>query len=216
MQIHYTKSMRVYITIGALLAWFAVILQLYLIIENRVRPIFDTIIQFFSFFTILTNILVAICFTMLLLQNDSGRKNFFTKPKVLTAVTVYITIVGLVYNIILRFLWKPEGTQLIADELLHSVNPVVFVLFWLIFVPKKALQWKDAFPWLIYPFFYCVYILIRGALSGLYPYPFIDVTKIGYNNALINTGFLFVAFLLISLLFIAIGRLMAKPSGNMK
>lgn len=216
MQIHYTKSMRVYITIGALLAWFAVILQLYLIIENRVRPIFDTIIQFFSYFTILTNILVAICFTMLLLQNDSGRKNFFARPKVLTAVTVYITIVGLVYNIILRFLWKPEGTQLIADELLHSVNPVVFVLFWLLFVPKKTLQWKDAFPWLIYPFIYCVYILIRGAFSGLYPYPFIDVTNLGYKSALINIGFLFLAFLLISLLFIAVGKLMAKPSGNIK
>lgn len=207
--------MRVYITIAAVLAWFAVALQFYLIIQNRIRSIFDTIIQFFSYFTILTNILVAVCFTMLLLQSASSRKRFFANPKVLTALTVYITIVGLVYNLILRNLWKPEGMQYVVDELLHSVNPVVFVLFWLIFVPKKALQWKDAFPWLIYPFVYCIYILIRGALSGLYPYPFIDVNKLGYRNVLINTGFLFLAFLLISLLFVAIGKLMSRtPARN--
>lgn len=206
--------MRAYITIGAVLAWFAVVLQLYIIIGNRVRTIFETIIQFFSYFTILTNILVAVCFTMLLLQSASTRKNFFTKPKVLTAVTVYITIVGLVYNIILRYLWKPEGMQLIADELLHSVNPVIFVLFWLIFVPKKALQWRDAFPWLVYPFVYCIYILIRGALSGLYPYPFIDVNNLGYNNVLINIGLLFMAFLLISLLFVAVGKFMSRAPGH--
>lgn len=214
MQIHYTKSLRIYITIGALLAWFAVILQLYLIIENRVRTIFDTVIQFFSYFTILTNILVAVCFTMLLLQSASARRNFFSRAKVLTAITVYITIVGLVYNLILRKLWNPEGMQLIADELLHSVNPVVFVLFWFIFVPKKALQWKDAFPWLIYPFFYCLYILIRGWISGLYPYPFIDVNDLGYYNVLINTGILFLAFFLISLLFVAIGKMMARAPGH--
>lgn len=214
MQIYYTNPLRIYITIGALLAWFAVILQLYLIIENRVRTIFETVIQFFSYFTILTNILVAICFTMLLLRNDSGRRNFFARPKVLTAVTVYIAIVGLVYNIILRYLWKPEGMQLIADELLHSVNPVVFVLFWFVFVPKKALQWKDAFPWLIYPFFYCLYILIRGSISGLYPYPFIDVNELGYHNALINTGILFLVFFLISLLFVGIGKLMTRAPGH--
>lgn len=201
-------------TIGAALAWFAVLLQLYLIIENRIRPIFDTIIQFFSYFTILTNILVAVCFTMLLLQSESARKNFFASSKVLTAVTVYIAIVGLVYNLILRNIWKPQGIQYVVDELLHSVNPVLFILFWVIFVPKKALQWKDAFPWLIYPFIYCIYILIRGALSGLYPYPFIDVNNLGYNNVLINTGFLFLAFLLISLLFVAIGKLMTKASGH--
>lgn len=145
MQINQTTSMRVYITIGALMAWFAVVLQLYLIIKNRIRAIFDTIIQFFSYFTILTNILVAVCFTMLLLQSASTRKNLFTTPKVLTAVTVYILIVGLVYNIILRYLWKPEGMQLIADELLHSVNPVIFVLFWFIFVPKKSYNGKMRF-----------------------------------------------------------------------
>jgi len=206
--------MRAYITIGAVLAWFAVVLQLYLIIENRIRTIFDTIIQFFSYFTILTNILGAICFTVLLLQSASARTNFFARPKVLTAITVYITIVGLVYNLILSKLWNPEGMQLIADELLHSVNPIVFVLFWFIFVPKKALQWRDAFPWLIYPFVYCLYILIRGALSGLYPYPFIDVNNLGYNNALINTGFLFLAFLLISLLFVAIGKIMNRARYN--
>ena len=48
----------------AIIVWFAVLAQFYLIIENRVAPVTETIIRFFSFFTILTNILVAVYFTI--------------------------------------------------------------------------------------------------------------------------------------------------------
>lgn len=63
----------------------------------------ETIIRFFSFFTILTNLLVALCFTFLLTKSSSALRSFFYRKSTLTAVTVYILIVGLVYNLILRF-----------------------------------------------------------------------------------------------------------------
>jgi len=52
----------------------------------------------------------------------------FFEAGVITAITVYITIVGLVYNVILRFLWKPEGLQFIVDELLHTVIPLLLLV----------------------------------------------------------------------------------------
>ncbi len=186
--------------------WFALIAQFYLIILNRIVPIGETIIRYFSYFTILTNLLVALCFTILLFEKKSKSATFFSRPATLTAITVYILIVGIVYNLILRFLWRPQGLQLIVDELLHTVIPILCVTFWWINVSRKKLKWKDAFPWLIFPLMYIFYTFIYGKISGFYPYPFIDVNKIGYHQVLINSGMLAVCFLIVSWIFIAITK----------
>ena len=120
---------------------------------------------------------------------------------------MYITIVGLVYNIILRSLWKPAGLQWIVDELLHSVIPLLFIVLWLFFVPKGKILWKSVLAWLLYPLFYLIFILICGPSSSFYPYPFIDVSKIGYNKMLINSAGMLLAFLVVSILFITLNRL---------
>ena len=193
-----------------ILGWFALIAQFYLIILNRTVSVVETVIRYFSFFTILTNLLVALCFTFLMLNPKSKPGIFFSRITSLTAITVYILVVGMVYNLILRFLWAPKGLQLIVDELLHTVIPLLCVIFWWIYVRSKALKWKDAYPWLIYPLVYIFIILIRGAASGYYPYPFIDVNTIGYTKVFVNSGILAVCFLGISLLFIAIGRISKK------
>jgi len=206
MNINNRKVEQVYLAVGAALAWFAVAAQFYLILVNRVLPVFETIIKFFSYFTILTNIIVALCFTALLIKQDSKRGNFLSQPKVLTATAVYITVVGIVYNLVLRSVWNPQGLQLIVDELLHSFIPTLFVLYWWIFAPKNELQWKDALRWLLYPLTYFIYILIRGKFSGQYPYPFIDVGNLGYYTVYLNSGIVFVSILLISFLFIAVAK----------
>src|SRR5688572_740301 len=93
--------------IFAALGWFAVLMQYYLIIENRVEPVGETTIRFFSFFTILTNALAAIYLTRKAAKRTTLGAHFFDKPGVLTAITVYITIVGLVYQTVLRYIWEP-------------------------------------------------------------------------------------------------------------
>lgn len=213
MQKQYAKTKKLIIIFGACIGWFAIILQLYLIIASRVTTIGETIIRFFSFFTILTNILVALCLTFLINPN-SRQGRFFSSAKLLTAIAVYISVVGIVYNIILRQLWSPEGLQKLADELLHSVIPLLFFLFWLLFAPKNNLQYKNVLPWLLYPFVYVVYILLLGASSGFYPYPFINVTQLGYGGVFYNSFGLFVTFLFLSVLFVAIAKMMNRKSQN--
>jgi hypothetical protein len=202
--------MRSYATIGAITAWLAVIAQFYLIIINRTSTVPETVVRFFSYFTILTNILVALSFTALLLKPKSQWRNFFSRPDVLTAVAVYITIVGLVYNMILRALWQPEGLQRLVDELLHTVVPLLFIVFWCIYVSRHALRWKQIASWLLYPFVYFLYVLIRGALSGFYPYPFINVREHGYGPVLLNSLYIMCAFLFFSALFVAVGKIRQK------
>ena len=85
--------------------------------------------KFFSYFTILTNLLVAICFTYLYFNKKSKIKTWFSSPKTLTAINVYILVVGLVYNLVLRPLREAKGLEILADELLHAIVPLLFMIF---------------------------------------------------------------------------------------
>jgi hypothetical protein len=199
-----------FLAIITLLGWFALIGQFYLILQNKQASTAETIVRYFSFFTILTNLLVAICVTVLLVAPSLKWGVFFSKATTLTAITVYITIVGLVYNAILRFLWQPKGLQYAVDELLHTVIPLLFIFLWRMWVPRSGLKYKNVWTWLIYPLIYVIYTVIRGAITGYYPYPFIDVTKLGYGIVLVNTVGLLAAFLGLSLLLVASGKLGSK------
>ena len=206
---------KTYLFVLMILGWFALISQLYLIIQNGTGTVAEIIIRYFSFFTILTNLIVVLCSSILFFKSTAGnREGFFYKPSTLTAITVYITIVGVVYNAILRFLWQPKGLQYITDELLHTVIPIMFILMWLLFVPKKGLKFTDAFTWLIYPFVYLIYIAIRGQVTGEYPYPFINADQLGYGKALINAGGLSLAFLGLSLFLIALGKFLSNKKNT--
>jgi hypothetical protein len=209
-KINLMPSVKTYAAIGAVTGWLTLLLQLYLIIINRTASIPETVTRYFSFFTILTNILVAISFTTVYLKGISITGSFFTRPKTLSAIVVYITIVGLIYNIILRFQWAPEGLAKLVDELLHSVIPTGFIIFWLVYVPKQYISWKNIFPWLIYPLVYLGYTLVRGTFANWYPYPFVDVLQLGYNKVVINCAMVCGLFIFFATLFIAAAKWMSK------
>ncbi|WP_214225668.1 Pr6Pr family membrane protein [Pedobacter sp. B4-66] len=188
---------------GVIGAWFALVAQFYLTTQNALVPVDESVIRYFSFFTVLTNIIVAVCFTALLFKKEWG--SFFTKPATLTATAVYITVVAIIYNLILRFTWEPKGLQMVVDELLHAIVPLIFVVYWLMYVPKNTLKWRDTFSWLIYPFIYLMFILFRGSVSGFYPYPFVDVAKYGYETVFVNCFYVMLVFLGLSFLSVWIG-----------
>ena len=204
------QSAKIIALIGALLGWFAVITQLYLMMKNRVLSAPETALRFFDFFTIDTNIIVALCFTYIFFGSKSRWGRIFSRASTITAITVYITIVGIVYNVVLRSTWNPYGMQKIVDELLHSVIPALFILFWLFFTPIEQLKWKNAFPWLIYPIIYMIYAMIFGAVTKFFPYPFVNANEIGYNKALMNAGAVLLVIFLLSLALIGTGKLMKR------
>jgi hypothetical protein len=182
------------------------LLQFYLQIANRTTSIAEAIIRYFSYFTILTNMLVAISFTSLLLPNSRWH-SFFLRNTVLTAVTLYILIVGLVYNLVLRSQWNPQGLQLVADNGLHTITPLLTLCYWFAYVSAKNIKWHQTAPWLIYPFAYLIYALIRGSFSHFYPYFFINVDNLGYSKALLNAVFVTAAFLVVALLLVVAGKI---------
>ncbi|MFW6754127.1 Pr6Pr family membrane protein [Pseudomonas glycinae] len=197
------------ITSAAVLGWAGLGIQLYLIFFARLSvgaSLLGGLVSFFSYFTVITNTLVAVVLTCAVTDRESAARRWFLQPWVSSGITVSIAVVGLAYSILLRHLWHPQGWQFIADELLHDVMPLLFLAYWWLCVPKGSLRLKHLPLWLIYPLVYFAYALLRGHLLGAYAYPFIDVALLGYPQVFINAGGILLGFVLIALLVIGIDR----------
>jgi hypothetical protein len=191
-------------TLGVL-GLVALITQWFISYERDGLGVLGNTIRLYSFFTIITNTLIGLSFLAHAVKKEN-RVGFLALPSTSAALAVYITIVGVVYNVMLRQTWHPEGLQRVIDEWLHVVNPIVYVLFWYVAVPKQGISFKSIISWLYLPLAYMAYTFIRGALTAWYPYPFIDVNTIGYPQAIITAGILLVVFGVFSALFVLIAR----------
>lgn len=168
--------MRIYAAVFAIVGWASVIGQYAVSNPHTLASTLD----YFSYFTILSNVLVAATFTVAALAPQSAAGRFLLGPPVALATAVYITVTGTTYYVLLSSLYDLSGWELRFNHLLHYVMPPAFVLFWLAFVPKGTLRLRNLL-WLLVPgLVYGAYTLAHGAVSGWYPYPFVDVTRLGY------------------------------------
>ncbi|WP_150654056.1 Pr6Pr family membrane protein [Pseudomonas fluorescens] len=204
-----SAARRRFVAVAALLGWAGLSIQLYLIFYSRWAlgaSLLGGLLSFFSYFTVLSNTLVATVLTCALTSRESAARRWFLQPWVSSGIAVSIAVVGLAYNVLLRHLWHPEGWQWLADELMHDVMPLLFLAWWWLCVPKGTLRLRHIALWVIYPLVYFAYALLRGHLLATYPYPFIDVDTLGYPQVFVNAGGLLAGFVLIALLVIALDR----------
>ena len=186
----------------ASLTWISIAIQL--LISNA--PLGN----FFSYFTILSNSLVALSLTLANLSPSSPAGRFFGRLTVQTAIALYISAVCLVYNTVLRGLYVLQGWSLYMDNMLHLVIPVLYVLYWILFRSKGHLAWRNGLQWIIFPLLYLGYSLIRGSILHWYPYPFLNVDQIGYHQVLFNSSVMLALFFAGGLLLIWIFKLAKK------
>lgn len=172
----------------AVLAWAALILQFVLVLrgghvldEIAPAPLGTRLIRFISYFTVLSNLLVAITASTL----AAGQTRYPTWWKVLRLnAVVCIAVTGLVHWFLLRPLLDLTGADWVADKLLHLAVPIVAVIGWAVFGPRGKVSSTLLLPSLIFPIAWLVYTLVRGAATDWYPYPFLDVNLHGYAGAL--------------------------------
>lgn len=196
---------------AAAIGWFALLLQYWLIVRYKTDgDLAAAAVRFFSYFTILSNILVALAMTLPWLAPESRLGRFFLEPSVRTALLVYIVIVAVIYHYLLAPLWKPQGWQLVADTIEHVVTPGLYILDWLLFVPKGTLRFGSAFAWLGFPVLYAGYSLVHGAATGFYPYPFLDVASLDYEQVAINMALLVGVFVVLGLIAVGLDRMLGR------
>ncbi|MGN8116934.1 Pr6Pr family membrane protein [Labrys sp. 22185] len=201
---------RLFAALIAVTAWLAVVLRAWIVtsfVMAQGRTALDGLVTVFSYFTLQANVILAIVATACALRGEAD--GFLTRPSTRAAVTVYIIIVGVIYAVLLAGLRQLTGLAVPVDIALHRVVPVLFTLYWLIFVPKGRLAWRDPLAWLAFPALYVVYSLIYGALTGRYLYPFSNVPVLGYPRALANAALIILAFYGLGLALVALDRALA-------
>ncbi|MDX2234365.1 MAG: Pr6Pr family membrane protein [Hyphomonadaceae bacterium] len=199
---------RAFAAVVAAVAWCGLALQMALLVRDFVADgegALAAVWRFFAYFTLLTNLLVALVASGAAL---GGR--FTPSVQVLTATTLYIAIVGVVYHFILSATWSPAGWSFVADKIVHYATPVLMAAYWIACVPKGRHRWRDVVGWLGYPVGYLIYAVARGALDGFYPYFFIDLPRIGWSALAVNAAALFAFFLAAGLGLVAIDRWMGR------
>lgn len=170
--------------VTALVATGAVLFQLVLVWQGNavlddVEPpaLGERLVRFIGYFTVLSNILVAVVtWTLALARDDDG-----TGWRVLRLTSlVGITVTGVVHWFLLRPILDLSGADYLADKLLHVVVPLLAVIGWVAFGPRGRVRGRDVLAALVFPIAWLGYTLVRGAVTGFYPYPFLDVDDRGY------------------------------------
>jgi hypothetical protein len=208
-----SQTRDVYRAVAGGLTLLAVVAQYFQVVQGDSGvALLTATIHFFSFFTILSNVLAAAALLIPLIWPNSTAGRFLARPAVRTAIAGYIIIVGVVYFLLLRDLSQATGARLLFERALHYLTPPLFVLDWLLYVPKPDLPWTVGFASLGFPGVYAVWILLHSAVTGWYPYPFLDVGDLGYPRTLLNIAGLVFAFLALELALVGCGRLMQHRS----
>jgi hypothetical protein len=133
--------------------------------------------NFFSYFTIQSNIIAAVVLAYLALRpKDSS----LLAARIRGAATLYMATTGIVYALLLS--GNPAAVAITlpwVNGVLHQIMPVYIVVDWIVLPSQRRLGFKDSLLWLIYPIVWLIYTLPRGAITGWYPYPFLNPAKAG-------------------------------------
>jgi hypothetical protein len=170
----------------ALLAIAAIVTQLKVLADNNALDV----INFFSYFTIQSNIIGIV--VLLLLAAGSGGTRPWWLEWLRGAATVYLTITFVVVLLLLSNV--DVGLQLVwVDIVLHKVTPIVLVADWLLDPPTVRLTRGDALGWLVFPLIWLAYTMLRGPVAAWYPYPFLNPSNGGYGQVAVTSLVILVA-----------------------
>jgi hypothetical protein len=163
----------------AFLGLSAVVTEIAVLIERgRFVPA-----NFFSFFTVESNILAVLIFILSALALARGKQGRFI-AMLRGGSTLNMIVVGIVFSLLLSGL-EVELTAVPWDNtVLHYIMPVAVALDWLIDIPEVRIFFKQALIWVAFPIAYAVYSLIRGHFVGWYPYPFLNPNTNGYVSVI--------------------------------
>lgn len=143
------------------------------------------VFDYFTYFTLWSNILVAI--VMLMLFARPNRDSFWFRVLRLDSVLM-IVVTGIIYNVVLAATAKNQGLEVWTNFFLHVLTPLLTFVVWLIAGPRGWISWRIIAASLILPIIWLVFALVRGAFIGAYPYGFLDVATYGYGTVLTNVA----------------------------
>jgi hypothetical protein len=168
------------------------------------RGVLDPV-NFFSYFTIQSNLIAvaALLWTAAVPAEQRTRTHDLFRG----AATTYITVTFVVFALLLADTDVDTAVPWV-DRVLHRVIPIVMMADWLVDPSRLAIGFRQALWWLAYPTAWTVYVMVRGALVGKYPYPFLDPANGGYGTVAVYCVAILLGMLLFIYAIVSIGNAM--------
>jgi hypothetical protein len=164
------------------------------------------IFDFFTYFTLWSNILVAVIMWMLVANPRRNGKVF----RVLRLDTILmISVTGIIYQALLASGAKNVGLEVVTNFFLHQLTPIVVVVVWLLVGPRRQFKWLDIPLALILPIVWAVFALVRGTVINAYPYGFLDIDKHGLGTVIITVIAIAIFGVIISAIYLGLDRLLS-------
>ena len=222
-----TSRGRTAYSVLAVVAWIGVALGLFVTFSglyptkdagptsftNADSGLLSGIVDYCSYFTHVSNVIVAVVATILARTPDRTGRVFNV---LLMDSLVMISVTGIVYNLLLAPVAPPqEGLEIPSNLVQHVITPVLTVLVFLAAGPRGRFTWRTPFAALVIPLLYAAWTLVHGAVVGAYPYGILDVVTYGYGPVLVTLGEIVVLGIVLGYAFLGLDRLLSRRSSVM-
>lgn len=193
-------------------------------VENG-RHVVTIVTNFFSFFTILSNLLAVIVLLWAVFWFWSRGSRRRVEPAALAfclaAVTTYMIVTGIVYNLLLRdYVLEPGAVVPWSNEVLHLVGPAFLLLDLFLGPKRRRLPWTALVGILVFPLVWVVYTLVRAGFitnpatgdPWWYPYPFLNPHLNDGPALFAYIGGIAVGITLVATVVVWVGRLRGRTA----
>jgi hypothetical protein len=195
----------------AAIGWLGLGLQYWLLTASG-HPLADMparTLNYFSYFTILTNLFVAVILTLPVVAPASRAGRWTLQPSVRARATMYLVVVGLGYHLLLSAGSTLQGMAAFGNVIVHYIMPVAILLDWLLFAPRGGLRWTDPLRWLRYPLVYFAWTVVHGYAADWWPYWFLNLPQLGLARSALAVAALLGLLLIAGFAFVATDRSLA-------
>jgi hypothetical protein len=175
-----TRS-RAWHAIVALLALIGLVIEYGVTIAGHPGQLAGRTLIYLSFFTILTNIAVITASAGI-----ACGAAWAGQPSLRTAISVQIAVVAAIFQLLLAGLLVLSPIGWWGNMIVHQLVPALWLIGWIAFAPHGGIDRRAPLWWLAYPALYGVWTVAHGAVTGWYPYPFLDVARFGGARIALN------------------------------
>ncbi len=213
-----SQTAKVWHTLTVLNCGIALVIQLVLVIRGHtvlVEPdgssaaAPERVLRFFSYFTVQSNVLATVTAALLVTKPDrAGRAwDVVRFAAVLGMATTFV-----VYVVALAPILDLHGIAWITDVMFHYTGPALVLGGWLIFGPRRRLDRRVVVAVICWPVIYFGYTQLLGALTGWYPYPFLDAGEHSSARVLVNAAVVTALVLGLAAACLALDRRLDRPT----
>lgn len=190
---------------GGLVLQFIISMQAYAAAGRDIPGALGT---FFSYYTILTNIILVLIY----LSEVTGVRwlELFRHPIFRGTMAAAIALVGIYVYFVLRHLAVLDGLFLLADTILHYLSPTLYLLWWIAAQRHGLLRWANLPIMLAPTLVYFLYAMARGLWVQEYPYPILNSIELGYSQVLLNAAYMTLGLTALTGIVIALDQFLVR------